>query len=96
MRVFMQSGEVGIEERRVCNLIFSNKPLTYGWSLIDVCIQCIGNCGLALPVQMFVTEKLCDIMPGKYPEVNFYQLLDSRFTLLWTKGEPSLRLTDVA
>ena len=35
-------------------------------------------------------------MPGKYPEVNFYQLLDSRFTLLWTKGEPSLRLTDIA
>lgn len=35
-------------------------------------------------------------MPGKYPEVNFYQLLDSPFTLLWTKGEPSLRLTDVA
>lgn len=45
---------------------------------------------------MFVTEKLCDIMPGKYPEVNFNQLLDSRFTFLWSKGEPSLRLTDVA
>lgn len=58
-------------------------------------VSSVLETGLALPVQIFVTKKLCDIMPGKYPEVNFDQLLDSPFTLLWTKGEPSLRLTDV-
>lgn len=36
---------------------------------------------------------ICDIMPGRYSEVNFVQLLDSPFTALWTKGEHSLRLT---